>query len=352
MKSLTDACSCQLLSEPQSRRLMETADRILTSLCSKLRRVICTPERVEVATTVGFQRTDSESSKLTFMIQGISRKCFATLSTTLPNNQELQADFAIFTLRKLTSFLNLIPLITSETEKSVLNCPRKNPKELTNPQNGSSLNQQTESEKSSHHLSPAFIDSSSTQAATSTGAAGAVGAPLRDFREEVCKIVSKAGLLVPCISLVSVFCILKCCFRFMSESDAEGENRGTAGEVEGSRCASFGRLREESVYYYLNALDEAVGITMSGIAKRLNGNLLDDKNDTELIHAIHVLASLILTQVMNARAGYFTGPFVHKVASSSSNVEELVKAEGVWRVGVKDTVSSSIAEQVIFANMS
>ncbi|KAJ3022428.1 UNVERIFIED_CONTAM: hypothetical protein HDU68_009152 [Siphonaria sp. JEL0065] len=266
MKSLVDACGLPSLSEPQFRNIMGTVNRIMSSLHSKLKTAI-SDGNTDGSMSFGFTKTDTECHKLVLMIQAISRNCFELLSrTTIVSTR---ADFAILILRIMTQFLNLVSLITLESEKSALNCIPTQAVTLPPPPPPPPPQQQQD-------LSQAKL------------------LITRDLRDEVCKIVSKAGLLVSSLSLVSVFSILKTCFRLMSrvsenlsvdavneciEDTMDVETK----EVDHHRTTRFGRLKEEDLCYYLYALDDAVGVATSSIGKRLNSNVLDEKNDIELI---------------------------------------------------------------------
>ncbi|KAJ3084028.1 hypothetical protein HDU99_004087 [Rhizoclosmatium hyalinum] len=323
IKSVLHSSASVKLSESQSRMVMETSHRIIASLIVKFKTAVSTWTS-DGTTLLAYPTTEMEHCKLIFLMQEIARKLFGLLESPATITMETRSDFTIQILRSMTTFLGLVPFITLESETST-----------------TKLKPIIAMPPLSIPSQPVDPDIASKQSSTP---------PLsrttqRDLRQEICKIVSKSGVLVPCISHVSVFCLLKksnALIRGMIECHVEAITPETAWQTRKER-----RLNEENLCYYLYALDEAVTVAVNGIGKRLN-SVLDEENDVELIEAIRMLAKLILASILDADYGTFSAEVVHKVAESVGRIDELVQHERVWRSKVEMRFNSdTIVDEVV-----
>ncbi|KAJ3066115.1 TRAF3-interacting protein 1 [Podochytrium sp. JEL0797] len=358
---LADACKASVFNETQSRNVMETVERILSFIVSKLRTAIARADSspaitttADAAFTFGFSKSDTECFKLVLILQDVCRRCFGLLETNVIHGQETRADFAILILRNMTHILDLVPLISHQSEKSAI-APSLNsfitpaastaPKLPTNPNalsassNAATPQPPPTQQLPTNSLHPASAPPQIFQKEPVT----------KDLRQEVCKVVSQAGSLHPCLSHIAVFCLLKKCLRVMNTNSTSGGGESGAAMTTETR----NRLMEEDLCYYLYAVEEAVKVASNGIGKRLNSrSVLDERNDVELVDAIGALAKSILSCSMDKNNAYSAELAFRVSVSVGGGIEELVRCEGVWRESVKSQSSmGSMMEDVVYESL-
>ncbi|KAJ3246247.1 hypothetical protein HDU78_007513 [Chytriomyces hyalinus] len=279
-KALLDATNnpASLNLVPHSQTIANVATRLLDSIMARLE------------PSVTLEQTDV-SLQVIQVSHSIIQKVYALLSCNISLDQETRNDFILIIHGSMMKVLQLIPTMTAAIAENT-------------------------------NILQASASIRDTPTSTPTAELDAL---LKDPREQVSRIVSCAGGIAnAALCHVSIFSIIK-----TIHSNLSAAVSGVV-EVNGKQlCQS--RLNEETLWFYLEALQEATKQATREIPARLNASIMKEIQDLELISVIQAMTVSMVQVLLEAPRGVFSDELIHKVTEAAMSVQVMLDHEAVWR---------------------
>ncbi|KAJ3349130.1 TRAF3-interacting protein 1 [Entophlyctis luteolus] len=169
-----------------------------------------------------------------------------------------------------------------------------------------------------------------------------------DLRRKICSMTSKCGILCPHIMLVSVLCIMKKCYQILVLKNSDNSDIWAVNAITPGNDDEFGTEKEESLWYYFDALEEAAKVAICGIPKRLKSDHLMVRSiEKGITEAISDISRLIMIVILQRKPGFFSPELVFKATRAMDTVKDFIAHERVWQESSTTTETSLMCDDFI-----